>query len=403
MIPERYKQTEKGIIPEDWALHNFGEKVTVLRGGSPRPITAYLTKSNEGINWIKIGDVKPGEKYINSTEEKIIPEGASRSRVVHKGDFILSNSMSFGRPYILNIDGCIHDGWLTIQNYSETFNKNYLYYVLSSTEVFKQYVTMAAGSSVQNLNKDKVSKLLVVAPEVIREQEKIAEALSDTDDLISSLEKLIEKKKAIKQGAMQNLLTGKTRLPGFTGEWEVEIMKKYLTFQVGYPFHSCYFNKKGEGMRLVKNRDLKADDQLNYTIEKVGRKFMISNGDVLISMDGDFLPCLWSKGDALLNQRVGKIKVSEKMDLMFAYYCLQKPLSKLQEGTGATTVKHLSHTDVEKMKILIPIEVKEQFAIANILSDMDKEIEQLERKLAKARLIKQGMMQQLLTGKIRLV
>ena len=110
MVKPGYKQTETGIIPEDWAVSNFGSKVKIFRGGSPRPIQDYLTQADDGVNWIKIGDVREGDKYITSTEEKIIPEGVSRSRTVHAGDFILSNSMSFGRPYILNIDGCIHDG-----------------------------------------------------------------------------------------------------------------------------------------------------------------------------------------------------------------------------------------------------------------------------------------------------
>lgn len=208
------KQTEVGLIPDDWEVKRLGDNVDILRGGSPRPIENYLTTKADGINWIKIGDVRPNDKYIRKTEEKIIPEGKSRSREVKKGDLILSNSMSFGRPYILAIDGCIHDGWLTIQNYSESFDKEFLYYLLGSDEVFKQYVQMAAGSSVQNLNKEKVADLQLKVPPFV-EQQRIAKALSDIDALISTTEKLLQKKKNIKQGTMQNLLTGKKRLPGF--------------------------------------------------------------------------------------------------------------------------------------------------------------------------------------------
>ncbi|WP_318744121.1 restriction endonuclease subunit S, partial [Treponema sp.] len=208
------KQTEVGLIPDDWEVKRLGDNVDILRGGSPRPIENYLTTKADGINWIKIGDVRPNDKYIRKTEEKIIPEGKSRSREVKKGDLILSNSMSFGRPYILAIDGCIHDGWLTIQNYSESFDKEFLYYLLGSDEVFKQYVQMAAGSSVQNLNKEKVADLQLKVPPFV-EQQRIAKALSDVDALISTTEKLLQKKKNIKQGTMQNLLTGKKRLPGF--------------------------------------------------------------------------------------------------------------------------------------------------------------------------------------------
>ena len=139
------------IIATKLAL-KLGDYAVIQRGGSPRPIEAYLTNRQDGVNWIKIGDVRPNDKYIKHTEEKIIKEGVIHSRPVHKGDFILSNSMSFGRPYILDIDGCIHDGWLVIKDYGECFDMNFLYYVLSSEMVFKQYASMAAGSSVKNLN-----------------------------------------------------------------------------------------------------------------------------------------------------------------------------------------------------------------------------------------------------------
>lgn len=135
-----------------WETVRLGDHCAVLRGGSPRPIQAYLTSSPQGANWIKIGDVREGDKYITATAERIIEAGISRSREVFAGDFILSNSMSFGRPYILKINGCIHDGWLVIQNYQDSFDQQYLYYVLGSDMVKAQYISMAAGSSVQNLN-----------------------------------------------------------------------------------------------------------------------------------------------------------------------------------------------------------------------------------------------------------
>lgn len=205
------KMTELGEIPEDWEVNRLGDYVSIVRGGSPRPIQDYLTTNSDGINWIKIGDVKPEDKYIVATEEKIIPEGKSRSREVHKGDFILSNSMSFGRPYILQIDGCIHDGWLAIQNYQETFDSDFLYYLLGSDEIYKQYIEMAAGSSVQNLNKQKVRNLIIPILDK-EEQNSIAKILSDMDNEIDLLNKKLEKYRNLKTAMMQQLLTGKIRL-----------------------------------------------------------------------------------------------------------------------------------------------------------------------------------------------
>lgn len=197
---------------EPWQEVKLGDVSTIFRGGSPRPIEKYLTQSVNGYNWIKIGDVKIGEKYITKTQERIIPQGINYTRLVNPGDFILSNSMSFGRPYILKICGCIHDGWLAISEYSNYFDTEYLYYLLGSDLTYKQYCTLAAGSGVLNLNKALVSCIILRAPRNLSEQRAIAEVLSDIDSEIAELEKKKEKYTSIRQGMMQQLLTGKIRL-----------------------------------------------------------------------------------------------------------------------------------------------------------------------------------------------
>lgn len=205
------KKRLKGFS-EPWVEKKLGEDATILRGSSPRPIEDYITDSQDGLNWIKIGDVKPEEKYLRKTAEKIKKEGLSKTRQVKKGDFILSNSMSFGRPYILDIDGCIHDGWLVIQDYQEAYDMQLLYYILCSDAIMDQYVSMAAGSSVQNLNKEKVANVLLYAPTSLQEQSAIASILTSMDDEITALEAKKVKCEQIKQGMMQQLLTGKIRL-----------------------------------------------------------------------------------------------------------------------------------------------------------------------------------------------
>lgn len=195
----------------DWIKKKVSSVSDILRGGSPRPIENYIVKSG-GVNWIKIGDVDSSAKYIFRTNEQIIKSGIQYSRFVHSGDLLLSNSMSFGRPYILKTEGCIHDGWLVIQNYDKYFDKEFLYYLLGSDEVLKQYKSLAAGSSVLNLNKDIVGKVVLYFPPSISEQTAIANILSDCDSEIAALEEKRDKYKEIKQGMMQQLLTGKIRL-----------------------------------------------------------------------------------------------------------------------------------------------------------------------------------------------
>ena len=133
----------------------------ICRGASPRPIQNFITNDSRGINWIKIGDVDPSAIYITKTEEKITMEGASKSRIVHPGDFILSNSMSFGRPYILGIDGCVHDGWLIVSKYQKHYRPLFLYYLLRSESVQNQFNKNAGGTTVKNLNSDLVKKTKV--------------------------------------------------------------------------------------------------------------------------------------------------------------------------------------------------------------------------------------------------
>lgn len=193
-----------------WKEVRLGEIAHINRGGSPRPIEHYLTEG-EGFNWIKIGDVDVNAKYITSTEEKIIKEGLSKTRFVKSGDFILSNSMSFGRPYILNIDGCIHDGWLVIQEYDKTFDIDFLYYILGYDTTLAQYKKMAAGSGVLNLNKEIVKEVLLKTPS-IDEQKAIAEILVQADKAIELANQKLSSLQEQKKGLMQVLLTGKRRV-----------------------------------------------------------------------------------------------------------------------------------------------------------------------------------------------
>ena len=146
-----------------WEYKKLGDVCTVERGGSPRPIDKFITNDENGINWIKIGDTSDS-MYITSTAQKIMKEGMKKSRYVKPGDFLLSNSMSFGRPYILKIDGCIHDGWLVLRDEKKVFDKRFLYYYLSSKSTYKKFEAMAVGGVVNNLNSEMVRNTYVPIP-----------------------------------------------------------------------------------------------------------------------------------------------------------------------------------------------------------------------------------------------
>ena len=172
-------------LAKGWSWVRLGEISIIERGGSPRPIKSFLTDLADGLNWIKIGDTDQGGKYIRSTEEKIRPDGLKKSRMVYPGDFLLTNSMSFGRPYITLIEGCIHDGWLRISP-PESLVKDYLYHYLSSPFVRRFFKAAAAGAVVQNLNSDKV-RLLPIALPPLAEQRRIVAKVEELMDLCERL------------------------------------------------------------------------------------------------------------------------------------------------------------------------------------------------------------------------
>ena len=249
--------------PKDWTEKTFEQFIKIKRGASPRPIEAYLTKSHNGVNWIKIGDASKGSKYITATKEKITEQGAVHSVSVFPGDFILSNSMSFGRPYILKIDGCIHDGWLRLFDFSEDADGEFLYYLLSSNYVQNQYSAFAAGSGVQNLNKEVVKKVSIYLPPMT-EQKRIVETLSSFDEYIDDLAELIEKKKNIRDGALEDLVTGKTRLEGYSCKWSEQSLKSLsvlITKQTGFDYserikESLLTSKRADTIPFIQNLSL---------------------------------------------------------------------------------------------------------------------------------------------------
>lgn len=188
----------------EWVEKPLGRLSTIIRGGSPRPIEKYLTKDPSGLNWLKIGDVEKDAKYILSTEEKVIPEALSKTREVSPGDFILSNSMSFGRPYLLKTRTCIHDGWIAITKIKDVIHHEFLYYAIMSLRSQVFFEDQAAGGGVRNLNKEIIKSLPVGYP-LITEQQRIADCLTALDTQVIAQAAKIDALKQHRRGLMQQL------------------------------------------------------------------------------------------------------------------------------------------------------------------------------------------------------
>lgn len=388
LIPPGYRQTEVGVIPEEWEVEVVGEAFEI-RNQLRLPISQAVRERMSGSypyygptsvqGWINEYRVEGEHALIGEDGDHFLKWRDQAMTLLVTGKFNVNNHAHIVRG---------------------TKNLTAWFFWFFANRDISSYLTRQ-GAGRYKLTKATLQKLPCALPP-FPEQRAIASALSDVDELLGGLDRLIAKKRDLKQAAMQQLLTGQTRLPGFHGEWEVKRLGSLLRFQVGFPFSSSFFNEKGEGIRLVKNRDLKSDDQMFHYNGKYEEVFVVRDGDVLVGMDGDFLPCRWNKGRALLNQRVGRIVPNARLNAAFAFYALINPLKEIEIVTSSTTVKHLSHGDVEGVERPLP-ELAEQTAIAEVLTDMDTELAALGQRREKTRVLKQAMMQELLTGRTRLV
>ena len=190
---------------DDWEQRRFKELVLIERGGSPRPIQDYIIDNDEeGINWVKIGDAPEFGNRIEKTSEKIKKSGLPKTRQVFPGDLILSNSMSFGKPYIMGISGCIHDGWLLIRDSNKIFDQQFLCQLLGTDQMIDQYVSLAAGSTVNNLNKDLVGSTFVTYPS-LAEQKTVSLFFKKFDTLITLHQRKLDNLKLLKKGLLQEM------------------------------------------------------------------------------------------------------------------------------------------------------------------------------------------------------
>lgn len=193
-----------------WPIKSLDEIFDIARGGSPRPIDKYITDDPDGVNWIMIGDASAGSKYIRATKKRIIPAGVSRSRTVKPGDFLLTNSMSFGRPYILETHGCIHDGWLVLSPKNDHVDSDYFYHLLGSPAIYGEFERLAAGATVKNLNIDLVKGVKVGLPP-LDEQKRIAAILDQADELRRKRQRGIDRLNQLGQAIFHEMFGATSR------------------------------------------------------------------------------------------------------------------------------------------------------------------------------------------------
>ena len=389
---------------EDWVKIKLGDILEIERGGSPRPIKEYITTEEDGINWIKIGDTKNSNKYITKTYQKIKPAGLKKTRLVYPGDFVLSNSMSFGRPFIMGIKGAIHDGWLVLRDKNQILDKNFLYHILASPFVFNQFSKLAKGSTVKNLNIDLVSEVkinLVSKSEQYAIVSKIEELFSDLDKGVADLKKAQDQLKIYRQAVLKK---------AFEGDWEIKLLEEVAKWgSGGTPSRSkkSFYSgnipwiKTGElGDKYISSSEEKITEE---AIKKSSAK-IFPPGSVAIAMYGATIGKTSIFSNYLSTNQA--CAVGQPIDSMVSeylyYYLLSQKMDFINKGKGGAQ-PNISQTILKKHPIPVPLkeqQVKIIQMIESRLSICDKVGNNITESLEKAEALRQSILKKAFEGNL---
>jgi type I restriction enzyme S subunit len=397
-----YKQTGAGVIPEDWSDDPLGRHVRITSGESPSGIRF----SGSGIPYFKVEQLSSSEKYLSIFST---PYHFEKGKTVPRGSVIFAKrgaAIALNKVRILAHESFMDTNLMALTPDDE-LDGEFLYYALGYIGLWQ----FADTTSVPQINNKHIKPLIFPLPPTIDEQRAIATALSDVDALLDGLDRLIAKKRDLKQAAMQQLLTGKTRLPGFEGEWEETSIGKLAALRNGYTFKSSTYTNNGL-FRVITianvqdgRMDLTECNTINDLPNDLQPHHQLHIGDLLISMTGNVgRVCRVTHSLCLLNQRVGLLcPITVSGEFLFHVLSQRSFLTSMFGKAKGGAQGNLSKSDISDYTLLVPTDPKEQTAIAAVLSDMDAEIAALEQRRNKTKDIKQAMMQELLTGKTRLV
>lgn len=398
-----YKRTEVGVIPEDWEVDNLKRFWTVI---DCKHLTAKFVES--GIPLASIREVQ--SRFVDLENAKqttqlyylALIEGGRKPQ---SGDLIFSRNATVGEiaqvaewhpPFAMGQDVCL------LRKKHSGFSSDYLQAVIRSPMVLKQFANFMVGSTFKRVNVEQIQNLIVPMP-LPEGQTAIATVLSDLDSLMEALDKLIAKKRDIKQATMQQLLTGKMRLPGFSGEWEVKKLGEITEVVMGQSPMGTSYNRDGNGYPLI-NGPTEFTDKHPIKIQWTNQptKFCKKN-DILLCVRGSSTGRInIANDDYCIGRGVAAIRAKTGVEARYITFQVNCALINILALTTGSTFPNIDGKSIRSIEVPLP-SFSEQQAIADILTDMDAEIAALEQKRDKTRALKQGIMQELLTGKTRLI
>jgi type I restriction enzyme S subunit len=416
---------ETQLIPKHWKEKSLGEIFTIERGGSPRPIEDFITNAENGINWIKIGDTKNVVKYISKTKEKIKPEGAKRSRMVYEDDFLLSNSMSFGRPYIMKTTGCIHDGWLVIRK-NEIIDNNYLYYILSSSFLYQQFSNLAKGSTVKNLNIEAVKQAVIRFPPLPEQQAivaKIEELLSELENgkqqLLTAQQKLKVYRQSLLKWAFEGKLTNKKVKDGELPKgWKWVKSGELFSFVTsGSRGWAKFYADKGAIFIRITNMNfgtLKLDlreekiQYVNPPSNSEGIRTKVQEGDFLFSITGylGMFAIAPKLENAFVNQHVCLCRPKDGFNKKYVgYWIISKSggIHHLNKNQKGAVKAGLNLDDLKTFPVPICSIEEQQLIVSELeikLTVCDKIEETISQSLQQAETLRQSILKMAFEGRL---
>ena len=391
---------------DPWEQRKFSDLVLIERGGSPRPIDAYITEDPAGLNWVKIGDAPSMGRYIASTSEKIKLEGLSKTRQVYPGDLVLSNSMSFGRPYIMAVEGCIHDGWLLIRDTQNQFDPVFLCHMLGTPQMLDQYRMFASGSTVNNLNKELVGNAMVPLPNR-DEQVKIGKYLDELDGLITLHQRKYDKLCTVKKSMLDKMFPkpGETepeiRFEGFTDPWEQRKLGELCTISKGHGYSKADIRDAGTPLilygRLYTQYESRIENVDTFAVEQEGS--LLSKGnEVIVPASGETAEDIAvassvRRSGIIFGGDLNVVTPVNKLDpdyiaLAITYSKAHDDLAKRAQGKS---VVHVHGNDIAEVEIPYPSK-SEQKRISTVVLGLDSLITLHQRKLELLRNIKKSLL-----------
>lgn len=343
-----------------WPLVALDDVFEIARGGSPRPIDAYLTEDILGINWIMIGDASAGSKYITKTKKRIRSEGAKRSRSVKPGDFLLTNSMSFGKPYIMRTDGCIHDGWLVLSPRKDNVDPDFFYHLLGSEAVYSEFERRASGATVKNLNIDLVKGVKVAVPS-LQEQRRIAEVLDRADALRTKRRAALAQLDSLIQSIFLDMF-GDPRLNPH--DWQLYPLKELGRVKTGGTPPSAKSGMFDGPIPFVTPGDLESESAVkrSLTVDGAAEVVTVRAGSALVCCIGTIGKMGKVLTRSAFNQQINAIEWAELIDDDFGLATLRFLKPQISRLGSSTTVPILKKSLFEQIELPVPpLELQHDF------------------------------------------